>query len=245
MSNSFFRFKTFTIHQDHCAMKVCTDACLFGAWVADHCTRQLHPPESVLDIGAGTGLLSLMMAQKLTNAGIDAVELEEACALQAAENVDASPWSGRIQILQGDIRSIHLGKKYDCILSNPPFYANELKSPNAARNLALHSEALLLPELFTRAAALLAPNGKLAILLPSARESEAISLALTHQLWPEHIISVHQSTTHASFRVILLFGREKKELIKTTLIIREGKKYSNEFHELLKAYYEDRAWEED
>lgn len=242
MSNSFFRFKTFTIHQDHCAMKVCTDACLFGAWVADHCTRQLHPPESVLDIGAGTGLLSLMMAQKLTNARIDTVELEEACAFQAAENVDASPWSGRIQILQGDIRSIHLGKKYDYILSNPPFYANDLKSPSITRNLALHSEALQLPDLFTKAVSLLAPHGKLALLLPAVRESETLSIATTHQLWPENIISVQPSTTHAPFRVIFVFGREKREPNKTTICIREATNYSKAFQLLLSDYYEDRAW---
>lgn len=223
-------------------MKVCTDACLFGAWVADHFKRQLQHPDSILDIGAGTGLLSLMLAQKLPDARIDAVELEEAAALQAAENAEASPWSDRVQILQGDIRNLHLGKLYDYILSNPPFYANDLKSPSITRNLALHSEALQLPDLFTKAVSLLAPHGKLSLLLPAVRESETLSIAATHQLWPENIISVQPSTTHAPFRVILVFGREKREPNKTTICIREGTNYSKAFQLLLSDYYEDRAW---
>lgn len=195
-------------------MKVCTDACLFGAWVADHFKRQPHPPDSILDIGAGTGLLSLMLAQKLPFARIDAVELEEAAAEQAAENVEASPWSDRVQVLQGDIRTIHLGKQYDCIISNPPFFSNDLKSPSAERNLALHSESLSLPELFSKAFTVLTPDGKLALLLPAAREAEAISLAASHNLWPENITHVQQTPTHPNFRVILLFGREKNRSLK-------------------------------
>lgn len=237
MSNTFFRFKAFIIHQERCAMKVCTDACLFGAWVADHCTRQQYPPESVLDIGTGTGLLSLMLAQRLNNARVDAVELEEAAAEQAAENVDASSWSDRVQILQGDIRTIHLGKQYDCIISNPPFYANDLKSPSAERNLALHSEALSLPELFSKALSLLKPDGKLALLLPAAREAEAISQAATQNMWPQNITRVQQTPAHPGFRIMLLFCREKKQVTENTLIIREGTAYSKEFQDLLQEYY--------
>lgn len=223
-------------------MKVCTDACLFGAWVADRSERQPFPPINILDIGAGTGLLSLMLAQKLPLARIDAVEIEENAARQAAENAEASPWSDRIQILQGDIRTLHFGKQYDCILSNPPFYANDLKSPSTGRNLALHSEALDLPELFTAATKALSPNGKLALLLPAAREGEALALAALHELWPESICRIHQTPTHQPFRVILWLGKEKTSPTNQTLLIREETHYSPAFRTLLADYYEDRAW---
>ncbi len=242
MSNTFFRFKAFTIHQEHCAMKVCTDACLFGAWLADHFKRHVNPPGSILDIGTGTGLLSLMLAQELPFVRIDAVELEEAAAIQAAENVEASPWPDRVQVLQGDIRTLHLGKQYTCIISNPPFYANNLKSPSAARNLALHSEALSLPELFSAAVNVLATDGKLALLLPAARETEALAIAGTHKLWPGKITRVQQTPRHPVFRVMLLLGREKTQAMENTLIIRQGTGYSAAFHELLQGYYEAAAW---
>jgi len=111
MSNTYFRFKQFTIHQDRCAMKVCTDACLFGAWLAEKVNGWQLADISILDLGAGTGLLSLMLAQQNT-ARIDAVELDENAAEQAAENFDTSPWRNRLQVIQGDIRTVHLGKKY-------------------------------------------------------------------------------------------------------------------------------------
>lgn len=119
MSNSYFQFKQFIIHQDACAMKVCTDACLFGAWVANKV--QKLKPNSVLDVGAGTGLLSLILAQK-TDAIIHAVEIDDEAAKQAEDNFKSSPWSNRIKIINQPVQNIKITGKYDFILSNPPFF---------------------------------------------------------------------------------------------------------------------------
>ena len=148
MPNQFFKFKQFTIDQDQCAMKVCTDSCLFGAWVAEYLEQEKNSLKTILDIGTGTGLLSLMLAQK-TTANIDAVEIEEAASLQASNNFLASPWNNRLQVYHAPIqlfKPIH-PKSYVFIICNPPFYENNLKTDNQLKNLALHSEALSLANL--------------------------------------------------------------------------------------------------
>jgi tRNA1Val (adenine37-N6)-methyltransferase len=233
MANSYFRFKEFTVHQEHCAMKVCTDACLFGAWVTDKYQIQ---EGCILDIGAGTGLLSLMLAQA-SKARIDAVELDEAAALQAAENMESSPWHERLQVLQGDIRTIHLGKKYELVVSNPPFFENDLNSPDSKRNLALHSNALSLEELLTAIHQHLLPQGKCAVLLPYHRKEQLLLLAEKFMLYPEEIMDVKQTPRHAFFRVMMILGREKKEAVTKSITIREGDSYTPGFTTLLKPYY--------
>src|SRR6185369_1848613 len=121
MSNSYFQFKQFTIHQDRCAMKVTTDACLFGAWVAEKVKSQKSKIKNLLDIGTGTGLLSLMYSQKNSNCTIDAIEINEEAYEQAKENVAASPFAEQVHVMKGDVRTFLLDKKYDLIISNPPF----------------------------------------------------------------------------------------------------------------------------
>ena len=135
-------------------MKVCTDACLFGAFVAN-C---LSPIVNCLDIGTGTGLLSLMLAQE-TNAQIDAVEIDAAAFQQAKENFKASPWSSRLNIFNTDILHYSTDKKYDCIISNPPFFEDDLKSFSEGKNIAKHNNALTLAQLLTAINAHLAATG--------------------------------------------------------------------------------------
>ena len=119
MSNNYFQFKQFTIHQDKCAMKVCTDACLFGAFVANEI--QDKTINHILDIGAGTGLLSLMLAQK-SNAAIDAVEIDKSTYEQAEENISQSSWKEKITVYNSGIADFYSNYKYDLIISNPPFF---------------------------------------------------------------------------------------------------------------------------
>lgn len=216
-------------------MKVCTDACLFGAWMAGRTTR-MGPDDSILDIGTGTGLLSLMLAQQ-NRARIDAVELDEQAAEQAAENFEASPWRERLQVICGDIRTVHLGKKYELIISNPPFFENDLKSSDTRRNLALHSEALSLEELLTAALTHLTDRGQLAVLLPYHRKQAFEELAAEKGLHLEEDISVKQTPAHPCFRAILLFGSVKTEPVIQTLTIREGTAYTEDFETLLRPYY--------
>lgn len=243
MSNSFFRFKQFTVHQEHCAMKVCTDACLFGAWMAEklECWQRTDGSiesgfASVLDIGTGTGLLSLLIAQAFPGS-IDAVELDEAAASQAADNFEASPWRGRLQVLQGDIRTLHLGRQYDLIISNPPFYEKDLKTDDARRNLALHSDALSLSDLIQTVSLHLSINGRFALLLPWHRKEEILDTAAGAGLFAEEIIEVRQTEKHGFFRVMLCFGRKKGTPFIQSITIREGNVYSDVFARFLSPYY--------
>jgi tRNA1Val (adenine37-N6)-methyltransferase len=147
MPNPYFRFKQFTVYHDRTAMKVTTDACLFGAWSSEIINKGLFAKDNALEIGAGTGLLSLMVAQK-NNITIDAVEIDASASQQAAENIVASPWKERISIHHSDILRFDNHKKYDCIFSNPPFYENEIDSINDKKNLAHHGLGLKLDVLF-------------------------------------------------------------------------------------------------
>jgi tRNA1Val (adenine37-N6)-methyltransferase len=236
MSNSYFQFKTFIVHQEHCAMKVCTDACLFGAWVGDQLQSKKSKVNTILDIGTGTGLLGLMLAQK-TEAVIDLIEIDNAAAQQAADNVETSPWKNRVQVIQGDIRYMHLGRKYDCIISNPPFFENSLKSPDGQRNLALHSDMLRLDELIAIAHTHLSDDGSIALLLPYERGDECIKTARTNGLYLYQRANVRQSSKHDYFRSMLLFTIENNTPVTREISIRENSNYSFEFVSLLRDYY--------
>ncbi len=236
MSNSYFQFKQFTIHQEKCAMKVCTDACLFGAWIGGEVRSTKYEVRNVLDIGTGTGLLSLMLAQQ-TEAQIDAIEMDESAAEQAGDNFEASPWKERLQIITGDAKLLHLGKKYELIISNPPFFENDLKSEDAKRNLALHSEQLSLQDLLLVIKSHLAANGKFAVLLPYHRKDIFIRSAKLEGFFLAEAVSVKQTHKHNYFRAMLLFSGVEASLLAKEIIIREGEEYSNEFTSLLKDYY--------
>jgi tRNA1Val (adenine37-N6)-methyltransferase len=236
MSNTYFQFKQFIIHQDRSVMKVCTDACLFGAWMADGGWSREPGVGSVLDIGTGTGLLSLMLAQK-TGALIDAVELDENAAEQAAENFEAAPWKDRLQVIRADARTVHLGRKYDLIISNPPFFENDLKSVDTRRNLALHSEALSLEELLGVIKKHLADDGQFAVLLPYHRKEIFTGLAIDAGYFLAEEVSVKQTPNHPFFRAMLLFSSKKTGEKKNTIVIRREDQYTAVFMDLLKDYY--------
>ncbi|MDP1763612.1 MAG: methyltransferase [Sediminibacterium sp.] len=238
MSNTYFRFKQFTVQQDRCAMKVCTDACLFGAWVGRKMTegRGKMTDGRGLDIGAGTGLLSLMLAQQ-TVLQMDAIELDKEAAEQALENFEASPWKERLLLIEGDARLVHLGRKYDLIISNPPFFDNDLKSDDAQRTLALHSRELSFSELMAVIKQHLAPGGKFAVLLPFHRKDAFEKIALREGFAPEEIVLVKQTPVHAYFRVMYLFSTIPVSTNQSVITIREGEQYSAVFTGLLKDYY--------
>jgi len=221
-------------------MKVCTDACLFGAWVAEAANYEREAVNnSVLDIGTGTGLLSLMVAQK-TKAVIDAVEIDEAAAMQAQQNFQASPWTERLHVYHTSIQEFcSVNKKqYDLIISNPPFYKNDLKSHDDKRNLALHSHALQMEELVSATKKLLKEDGVFAVLLPYQRTEDFIKLAAGKNLLLYKKAMVMQTPIHAYFRSMLLFSKQQRTLTTEEIIIQnEMRQYTAAFISLLKDYY--------
>ena len=240
MSNSFFRFKQFIIHQDKCAMKVTTDACLFGAWVADNVSSLELKAVNALDIGCGTGLLSLMLAQKC-DVDIDAVEIDEETSLQAIENDEACSFKNAINIINADIRDYNLKKKYDVIISNPPFYENELKSDSSKKNTAHHSANLTLDEVLLAIKKGLSKEGVFFLLLPFKRESEIRTLVRESGMKINKISLVRQSVNHDYFRIMVMGRKSNKEPAEIVFdeisICDERQQYTEEFVELLEDYY--------
>lgn len=238
MSNKYFQFKQFTIHQDKCAMKVCTDACLFGAFVANEIqSGKQDAIKNILDIGTGTGLLSLMLAQKL-HASIDTVEIDTSAFEQAKENIAQSLFKEKIEIFNADITQFSTGKKYDYIISNPPFFEDDLKSDNEKKNAAKHDITLTLQELLHNIDRLLNTKGFFAVLLPFHRSKYFEEEAANLNLYLTKKISVKQTPKHNYFRSILIFSRKSAISLQEEISIKnDDEKYTDEFTNLLKDYY--------
>jgi len=228
-----FAFKQFTIRQERTAMKVCTDACVLGAY-ADVLG------ERILDIGTGTGLLALMAAQRNWDAVVDAVEVDDAAFEQAWANVTASPFASRVHVLHGRIQDFGVdGGCYDRILTNPPFYTNHLRSPDAAVNRALHTDELPFPELVDAVVRLLSPDGQWWVLLPPYETQKLIELAAGSGLKPFRKLSLRHHERKPVFRVITGFSFCPESLTEQHLDIYEsdGRTYTVAFRNLLRDFY--------
>lgn len=237
MPNSYFQFKKFRIEQGETAMKVTTEACLFGA-----ISEKLAQPEKltrILDIGAGTGLLSLMKAQHTTQEiSIDAVELDQSAFLQAQANFKNSPWSDQLNAIQGDINKFSSTHQYDLILSNPPFFKDHFQSENRLKNQALHTTTLRFEDLATAISKLIQPNGTAHILLPPQPMEYFSQLMLENGFYPTEKISVYNLPNKPLFRVIASFTKLNSQPKESSILIRnEMNEYSPEFVELLRPYY--------
>lgn len=217
-------------------MKVCTDACLFGAYVAQWMQEHCIGARKALDIGAGTGLLSLMLAQK-TELEIDALEIDPAAATQAKENFAATPWKGRLNIFERDATSHCSDEAYDLIFSNPPFFEADLRSPDEGKNAAKHDTGLTLDQLAVVADRNLKPGGFFAILLPYHRVEAFIKMAGEYRLHLHYQVLVQHTKGHPYFRGILVFGRTIQQPVEITLPIKENGGYSAQFSALLRDYY--------
>ena len=233
MPKNSFTFKQFTINQDRCAMKVCTDACILGA------STDVENVKNILDIGTGTGLLSLMLAQR-TNAQIDAVEIDEDAYHQAVMNVKVSKFAEKIEIHHRRIQDFTSTETYDLIISNPPFYQQSLKSSDAKANKALHAVELSFDDLIDSVLRLLSIDGKFVVLLPPFEIEKLIQIAQKKGLYLSKKMSIRHDESKPIFRVIATFLTQKiHNLEEKSLIIHneDGKTYSNEFRDLLKDYY--------
>jgi len=262
VANPFFQCKQFIVHQQHTSMKVCTDACLFGAWVAKQpCLEMAH---SIVDIGTGTGLLSLMLAQvtEISKASIIAIEIEAQAAAEAKSNFSISKWSDRLKLVNDSIQNFaaiinkdnlvsnelnnnnNNKQSFDIVISNPPFYEGDLKSPDANKNKAVHSTELPWSILVENVTSLLNNNGSFFVLVPTLRAYTIQKLAERHQLQLAEEVLVYNDAKHLPFRSFLHFTKVKTAIDKDISVMRNkiviknaDNTYSTAFTELLKHYY--------
>lgn len=202
MPKPSFRFKQFTIQQARCALKVGTDGVLFGAWVNHAGAKR------ILDVGTGTGVLALIAAQRNASASIDAIEIDDASAEQAAENAAASPWADRVRVHRMDVRRMKAGEPFDLIICNPPYYAGYSSASDVRVGLAKHSEELLFPELIDAVDRLLSPHGRFAVIIPLNREIEFKQGTARAGLSPSRRCVVQYVAHRPAKRVLLEFNRE-------------------------------------
>lgn len=216
-------------------MKVCTDACVLGAWTTNERLSLVGSVPAILDIGTGTGLLALMAAQNHPTAQLDAVEIDPDAFSQATENIKDSPFANRIQVHQTAIQNFQPGHQYDLILTNPPFFTNHLRSPDAATNRALHTDTLPFADLVSSVDRLLKPDGQWWVLLPPYQSKELDQLASTAGLQPVEQLQLRHNAHKAPFRHITGYRRQPHPLQTHTLTIYEpgssGQPYANPAHE--------------
>jgi tRNA1Val (adenine37-N6)-methyltransferase len=232
-ANSYFSFKQFTVHQADTAMKVTTDACILGAYVP------VIEAKNILDIGTGTGLIAMMLAQR-SCAKIDAVEIEQSAYFQAISNVENSFFKGKINIFHTSIQDFYpkATKQYDLIVSNPPFFQNHLKSERTARNNSLHTDTLSFEDLLDAALGLLEPTGTFVVLLPAYETAIFEALATNKGLNIHKKLLIHHRQGTKILRIITTFGFEKTQMKTETLFIKDSdEEYSDDFRQLLKEYY--------
>ena len=227
------------MHQEHTAMKVCTDACLFGAWAA--ADAQMQSAKKILDIGSGTGLLSLMLAQQ-SAAHITAIEIENGAFEQTKTNFDLCPWKDRLNAIHNSIQAYASNNKqnlFDCIITNPPFYEGDLTSPDSTKNLAAHSTALPWDELVKSVANLLQENGAWYVLVPTLRAYTMQKLALNDGLQLSEECLMYNDAKHLPIRAMLKFVKQKEAVIqrKKIIIKNADQSYTTEFSNYLKDYY--------
>ena len=213
MSTEYFQFKQFRIEQDRTAMKVGTDGVLLGAWAT---SRQPHSSCSILDIGTGTGILSLIAAQELPHAVVTAIDIDADAVNQARQNVSQSPWADRIQVLQTPLQQFTPTGKFDLILSNPPYFIKSQKSPDRQRSLARHADTLPMPTLMKHSASMLTPQGSLAIIVPSDIVAEAERWAAIYGLFLTHRLDIRTVPSKPSRRSIVTFSPSRPETIATS-----------------------------
>ena len=196
--SSGFQFKRFTVNHGKCAMKVGTDGVLLGAWA--------HGGRRVLDVGTGSGLIALMMAQRFGDACVTAIDVEPGACLQARENVEASPFAGRISVVRAALQDFQ-GGGYDAVVCNPPFYAGTPASKTAARTMARSAETLPAADLMSHAARLLADKGVISVVIPAAMRGVFDAEAALVGLFPRRACMVRTVPRKPVSRCLLEYGR--------------------------------------
>ncbi len=240
MSNHPFVFKEFSINQHQCAMKIGTDAVLLGAW-----TSLDKNPFSILDIGAGTGILALMLAQRsaavpIAIEMIDAIEIDADAYEQCVENFEASPWGDRLFCYHASLQEFvdEIEDRYDLIISNPPFYSEDYKPKNHQRNLARFNDAMPFEHLIAGVSKLLSDEGIFSAIIPFKEETRFLTIASRFNLFPNRILHVKGTPTSEVKRSLLEVSfRESAIEMKELIIETERHQYTQDYIHLTKDFY--------
>lgn len=234
MSNQYFDFKKFRIRHDQCAMKVGTDAVLLGSWV-DYGNAQ-----RVLDIGCGSGILSLMAAQRATKAAVHGIDVDASAVAQSQLNADNSPFANRLSFEQADVRNYSSEKKFDLILCNPPFYTEDTLSPDGRRSLARNACSLSFADLVEKASALLTCGGTFHVVLPFSEKDSFLHICAEKKLWAFRICQVRTTERKAPKRILISCSRkEVQSPCLEELVLSENGKRSEQFSRLTADFYLD------
>ena len=231
-----FQFKQFSVKQDRTAMKIGTDGVLLGAW-----TPLENNPFSILDIGTGTGIIALMLAQRSAAEQIDALEIDEDAYEQATDNFENSPWNDRLFCFHAGLDEFveEPEDEYDLIVSNPPFYSEDYKSNNDQRDLARFQDAMPFEDLIEAAALLLSENGIFSVIIPFKEEEKFLALANEYELFPLKITRIKGTPTSETKRSLLAFGRNETPNFPIDELIIETARhiYTPEYIALTKDFY--------
>ena len=231
-----FQFKQFSVNQDRCAMKIGTDGVLLGAW-----TPINKNPFSVLDIGTGTGIIALMLAQRCNAEQIDALEIDEEAYEQSVDNFENSPWSDRLFCFHAGLDEFveEPEDEYDLIISNPPFYTEDYKTENEQRDLARFADAMPFEDLIEAANLLLSENGIFSVIITFKQEDIFLALAKEYELYPFKITRVKGTPTTEIKRSLLAFSRnENTDALTDELVIETARHiYTPEYIALTKDFY--------
>jgi tRNA1Val (adenine37-N6)-methyltransferase len=234
MPNPYFSFKQFTIFHDKCAMKVGIDGVLLGAW------SSVENAKRVLDIGTGTGLIALMVAQR-SLAEVIAIDIDCNAIFQANENIENSPWPARVDVQESSLQEFAATSTlfFDLIVSNPPYFVNSLKAPSDSRTTARHTDSLTHEELIENSIKLLNPTGRICIILPVNEGLQCVDFAQSKGLYCTKQVTVFPKPTAAAKRLLLEFSfiSSQKELSELVIEAEVRHHYSPEFTELAKDFY--------
>ncbi|WP_040280399.1 tRNA1(Val) (adenine(37)-N6)-methyltransferase [Psychroserpens damuponensis] len=233
--NKPFRFKQFSVHQDQCAMKIGTDGVLLGAWAPID-----HRPFSILDIGAGTGILSLMLAQRCDAQVIEALEIDDKAYEQCVENFEQSPWNDRLFCYHASLEefALEIEDKYDLIICNPPFYSEDYKTDNSQRDLARFQDAMPFNHLLDSVATLLSKAGLFSVVIPFSEAENFIALASQVGLFPKKKTHIKGALTSKVKRSLITFSFREQDVDISELIIETSRhNYTEDYINLTKDFY--------